>query len=89
VPFSVFPSSYREASEQTNNNNTTNTTTTKTHEELKLQLPQHAGREGQYSSYQAHADRPVRQEEVRITREEERYRRPGDQHEKKFFFERR
>ena len=72
VPFSVFPSTYKETDNKA-------TKTTKTHEEVSVNLPQKAGREGQYSSYQATASRPSRvtEEEVRITREEERYRRPG------------
>lgn len=79
VPFSVFPSSYRETPEQ-------QTTTTHTHEEIDLNLPQRAGREGQYSSFQATAHRPRRgerysEEEVRITREEEHRHRPGVHHE--------
>ncbi|KAK1758601.1 hypothetical protein QBC47DRAFT_358436 [Echria macrotheca] len=73
VPFSIFPSSYRE---------TETTTQTHTHEELEIKVPQHAGREGQYSSFQAQAElsRPearFSEEEVRITREEETHRRPG------------
>ncbi|KAM4065168.1 woronin body major protein [Hirsutella rhossiliensis] len=80
VPFSIFPSTYRDSQSQT---------TTQTHEEVDIQLPskQPAGREGQYSSYSAHVDLPPRgenrysEEEVRFTREEERYRRPGSQHE--------
>ncbi|KAI3320843.1 hypothetical protein HD806DRAFT_537905 [Xylariaceae sp. AK1471] len=78
VPFSIFPRTYKEAAEAE--------TTTKTHEELEIKLPvkpEKAGREGQYSSISASAQLPPRQEqryseeEVRITREEERYRRPG------------
>ncbi|KAK0655858.1 hypothetical protein B0T16DRAFT_451486 [Cercophora newfieldiana] len=75
VPFSIFPSSYRETE--------TATTQTHTHEELKIQVPQHAGREGQHSSFQAQVELPPRgehrfsEEEVHITREEERHRRPG------------
>ncbi|AEO65254.1 uncharacterized protein THITE_2086740 [Thermothielavioides terrestris NRRL 8126] len=75
VPFSVFPSSYRESETATQ---------TTTHEEVEIKLPQHAGREGQHSSsFQAQAHLPprgegrFREEEVRITREEEEYRRPG------------
>ncbi|KAI0399086.1 hypothetical protein F4802DRAFT_611156 [Xylaria palmicola] len=79
VPFSIFPRTYKEASEA-------ETKTTKTHEELEIKLPakpDKAGREGQYSSVSASAQLPPRreerysEEEVRITREEERYRRPG------------
>ncbi|KFA73800.1 hypothetical protein S40288_03172 [Stachybotrys chartarum IBT 40288] len=81
VPFSIFPSTYRDSEAQT--------TTTTTHEELEIKLPQKepAGREGQYSSFTATAQVPPRpeqrytEEEVRITREEERYRRPGFKHE--------
>ncbi|KJZ75932.1 hypothetical protein HIM_04756 [Hirsutella minnesotensis 3608] len=80
VPFSIFPSTYRNGESQTS---------VQTHEEVDIQLPpkQSAGREGQYSSYTANVDLPPRgetrfsEEEVRITREEERYRRPGFQHE--------
>ena len=86
VPFSVFPSSYRDDKKGQG-------TTTKTHEELQLQLSHHkAGREGsQYSSYSATADLPsprkehhqhrYGEEEVRITQEEERYRRPEPRRE--------
>ncbi|KAI0476541.1 hypothetical protein GGR56DRAFT_666105 [Xylariaceae sp. FL0804] len=75
VPFSVFPRTYKEAEAET---------TTKTHEELEINLPERAGREGQYSSGQAQAPRREQrfsEEEVRYTREEERYRRPGDHRE--------
>ncbi|POR33279.1 Woronin body major protein [Tolypocladium paradoxum] len=72
-------------------------TTTQTHEEVDIKLPnkQPAGREGQYSSYTAKVDLPPRgehrfsEEEVRFTREEERYRRPGFQHEQYVKEERR
>ncbi|KAI1501860.1 hypothetical protein F5X99DRAFT_428115 [Biscogniauxia marginata] len=83
VPFSIFPRTYKEAEVET-------TTTTKTHEELEIDLPgkePKAGREGQYSSISALAQLPPRreqrfsEEEVRITREEERYRRPGSHSE--------
>ncbi|KAI1124209.1 hypothetical protein F5Y10DRAFT_280357 [Nemania abortiva] len=87
VPFSIFPRTYKEATEA-------ETKVTKTHEELEIKLPakpEKAGREGQYSSTSASAQLPPRrqrrreehysEEEVRITREEERYRRPGVQHE--------
>ncbi|RMJ12588.1 hypothetical protein CDV36_007744 [Fusarium kuroshium] len=61
-------------------------TVTETHEEVEIkpQQPQ-AGREGQYSSVSVTAEQvPPREEryseeEVRITREEERYHRPGVQ----------
>ncbi|KAK4235840.1 hypothetical protein C8A03DRAFT_46083 [Achaetomium macrosporum] len=78
VPFSVFPSSYREAETATQ---------THIHEEVEIKLPQHAGREGQHSSFQAQAHLPprgegrFREEEVRITREEEQHRRPGTREE--------
>ncbi|KAI0124700.1 hypothetical protein BJ170DRAFT_597557 [Xylariales sp. AK1849] len=75
VPFSIFPSSYKEAEVET---------TTQTHEELEIKLPEKAGREGQHSSFsKTSVNLPPRgehhfsEEEVRFTREEERYRRPG------------
>ncbi|KAH7175526.1 hypothetical protein EDB81DRAFT_849730 [Dactylonectria macrodidyma] len=82
VPFSIFPSTYRDHESQTQT-----TTTTQVHAEVDIKpaKPQ-AGREGQYSSYSATAEVvPPREEhhhseeEVRITREEERYHRPGVQ----------
>ncbi|KAM3547908.1 hypothetical protein ARSEF4850_009731 [Beauveria asiatica] len=62
VPFSIFPSTYRDSQSQT---------TTHTHEEVDINLPskQPAGREGQYSSHK------VNEEEVRF--EEDLRRRPG------------
>ncbi|KAK1833126.1 hypothetical protein QBC39DRAFT_370313 [Podospora conica] len=72
VPFSIFPSSYRETE--------TATTQTHTHEELKIDVPSHAGREEGQFTVQAQVEAPPpRQEtrikeEVRITRED---RRPG------------
>ncbi|RYP20720.1 hypothetical protein DL765_002670 [Monosporascus sp. GIB2] len=78
VPFSVFPSSYKEKAHEV---------AEQTHEELEIRLPQKAGREGQYSS-SVHTSvhlppqpEPQRfsEEEVHYTREEERYRRPGSQ----------
>ncbi|KAK0749372.1 hypothetical protein B0T18DRAFT_445236 [Schizothecium vesticola] len=71
VPFSIFPSSYRETE--------TATTQTHTHEELKIDVPSHAGREEGQFAFQAQVEAPPRQEtrikeEVRITRED---RRPG------------
>lgn len=77
VPFSIFPSTYKDSEAQT---------TVETHQELDIKLPsQQAGREGQYSSISATAEFPQRperyDEEVRYTREEQRYRRPGTQHE--------
>ncbi|PHH85102.1 hypothetical protein CDD83_888 [Cordyceps sp. RAO-2017] len=55
VPFSIFPSTYRDSDSQT---------VTQTHEEVDIQLPpkQPAGREGQYSSYTANVDLPPRGE---------------------------
>jgi len=69
----------------------TKTKTTTTHEEVQLTLakPKPAGREGQYPSYSANADVPPQGEhrfsgeEVRITREEDRYRRPASRHSDK------
>ncbi|KAK9776361.1 putative Translation elongation factor IF5A C-terminal domain-containing protein [Seiridium cardinale] len=83
VPFSIFPSSYKD------DKTAEVQTTTQTHEEVEIKLPEKkAGREGQYSSSQASVHLPPRheqhrysEEEVRITREEERYRRPGVHHE--------
>lgn len=81
IPFSIFPSSYRDAEQKES--------ITTTHEEVQIELPHHhrPGREGsQYSSHSAaSADLPPRrehrysEEEVRIVREreEDRYRRPG------------
>ncbi|KAF2968544.1 hypothetical protein GQX73_g5022 [Xylaria multiplex] len=86
VPFSIFPRTYKEATAEAS----VETKTTETHEELEIKLPskpEKAGREGQYSSISASAQLPPRrqerysEEEVRITREEERYRRPGVHHE--------
>ncbi|OIW31219.1 hypothetical protein CONLIGDRAFT_700960, partial [Coniochaeta ligniaria NRRL 30616] len=77
VPFSIFPSSYKEDAAPAAE------TTTQVHEELEIKLPQKAGREGQYSSYQ-----PT-QEEVHITREEDIYRRPGVQRKEYIREERR
>ncbi|PKS09412.1 hypothetical protein jhhlp_004027 [Lomentospora prolificans] len=73
VPFSVFPSTYREAETQTN----TTTTTTTTHEEVEF-IPPKAGREGQYSSTFHESG----QEEVHYTREEDYRRRPGIKQER-------
>ncbi|KAG5783097.1 hypothetical protein H9Q73_003227 [Fusarium xylarioides] len=91
VPFSIFPSTYRESESHTQT-----VTETKTHEEVEIKPQQaQAGREGQYSSVSVTAEQvPPRgeqrfsEEEVRITREEERYRRPGVQkfeHEEEHF----
>ncbi|ETS78466.1 hypothetical protein PFICI_10528 [Pestalotiopsis fici W106-1] len=78
VPFSIFPSSYKD------DKTAEVETTTQTHQEVQINLPdKKAGREGQYSSSQASVNLPPRreqrysEEEVHITREEERYRRPG------------
>ncbi|OAA46965.1 woronin body major protein [Metarhizium rileyi] len=86
VPFSIFPSTYRDSESQT---------ATQTHEEVDIKLPQKqepAGRQDQYSSYSAHVDLPPRgehrehhrfsEEEVRFS--EERHRRPGFQQEQQF-----
>ncbi|KAI6555520.1 hypothetical protein MCOR03_006779 [Pyricularia oryzae] len=87
VPFSIFPSSYREADQDKPAAATT--TTQHTHEEVEIKIPQKPGREGHYSSSNITvnaADRPVRHEEhrheeqIRISREED-YRRPGYRHE--------
>lgn len=86
VPFSIFPSSYRDDDKKESGKTSTSTTTT--HEELNLHLPHHKpGREGSQvsSSYSAAAaDLPPRREQTRyseeevfVTREEDRYRRPG------------
>ncbi|KAJ2979312.1 hypothetical protein NQ176_g3335 [Zarea fungicola] len=68
VPFSIFPSTYRDTESQT---------TAQTHQEVDINLPnkQPAGREGQYSSHK------YNEEEVRFTREEDLRRRPGFQSE--------
>ncbi|KAG5766706.1 hypothetical protein H9Q72_005239 [Fusarium xylarioides] len=87
----IFPSTYRESESHTQT-----VTETKTHEEVEIKPQQaQAGREGQYSSVSVTAEQvPPRgeqrfsEEEVRITREEERYRRPGVQkfeHEEEHF----
>lgn len=81
VPFSIFPSTYKDSQSQTS--------IQATHEEVDLSLPnkQPAGREGQFSSYTASAELPPRndsqfhQEEVHFSREEDHYRRPGFQSE--------
>ncbi|KEZ39252.1 hypothetical protein SAPIO_CDS9923 [Scedosporium apiospermum] len=74
VPFSVFPSTYREADTQTN---VATTTTTTTHEEVEFTPPK-PGREGQHSS----GFHEVGQEEVHYTREEDYHRRPGIKQER-------
>ncbi|KAM0243645.1 hypothetical protein ACHAPO_000498 [Fusarium lateritium] len=83
VPFSIFPSTYRESESHTQT-----VTETKTHEEVEIKPQQpEAGREGEISSVSVTAEQvpPPRQEqefieeEVHITREEEHYHRPGVQ----------
>ncbi|KAL6854025.1 HEX1-like protein [Trichoderma novae-zelandiae] len=81
----IFPSTYKDkeaARPQTQ---------ISVHEEVQLTLPQHkpAGREGQHSSSPPITDLAPRsehrfEEEVRITREEERHRRPGSRHSERF-----
>lgn len=88
MPFSIFPSTYKD-NEAGRPQPQTQTTT---HEEVQITLPQHkpAGREGQFSSLPPSADLvPHRgehrvEEEIRITREEERHRRPGSRHSERF-----
>jgi len=74
VPFSIFPSSYKDKEAETAN-------TTHTHSEVSVSLPHHnAGREGYLSSPGAQQQQQLQrfsEEEVRVTREEERSRRPG------------
>jgi hypothetical protein len=68
---SFFPSSYRSDVAET-------TTKTKVEGEIKLPQGQRVGREGQYSSFSANLPRDdFRQEEVHITREEDRHHRPS------------
>ncbi|KAI9904147.1 hypothetical protein N3K66_000676 [Trichothecium roseum] len=81
VPFSIFPSTYRDSEVQTQ------TIETK-HEELELHLPtkHQAGREGEHSSISVNAEPPRREhfhkeEEASFTHEEEHYHRPGVHHE--------
>ncbi|KAF4480905.1 Woronin body major protein [Colletotrichum fructicola] len=79
VPFSVFPSTYKESETQTQ---TQTQTVTTTHEELEIKLPEKPhkpGREGHVSSFPQEQLPPPRKdhrvtEEVRI---EEHYHRPG------------
>lgn len=86
MPFSIFPSTYKD------NEAARPQTKTTTHEEVQITLPQHkpAGREGQHSSLPQSAELvPHRgehriEEEVRITREEESYRRPGSRQSETF-----
>ncbi|OAA61643.1 Translation elongation factor IF5A [Niveomyces insectorum RCEF 264] len=95
VPFSIFPSSYKE--DTTPAPAVANSTFQTTHEAFSVQLPQHHHRPGreegqqhassstssyvvdeEESSYRRSDNRyPYRADEVRITREEERYRRPS------------
>jgi hypothetical protein len=87
VPFSIFPSTYKD-----NEARPQPQTQVSTHEEVQITLPQKkpAGREGQLSSFPPSTDlAPPRgehrfEEEVRITREEERYRRPGSRQSERF-----
>jgi hypothetical protein len=85
VPFSIFPSTYKD------NEAARPQTQTTTHEEVQITLPHHkpAGREGQHSFPQSAELVPHRgerrvEEEVRITREEESYRRPGSRKSETF-----
>ncbi|KAH6604126.1 hypothetical protein Trco_007572 [Trichoderma cornu-damae] len=86
VPFSIFPSTYKD------NEAARPQTQVSTHEEVQITLPQKkpAGREGQHSSPPPNTDLvPHRgehriEEEVRITREEEHYRRPGSRQSERF-----
>ncbi|EFX01958.1 woronin body major protein [Grosmannia clavigera kw1407] len=96
VPFSIFPSSYK--GDKTNQASAT--TEVQTHEEVSFHLPttERPGREGQLSSfvdesssrYTERVSEPkYEEEEVRVTREEEHYHRPGvrrreDRHRKTF-----
>jgi hypothetical protein len=74
IPFSIFPSSYRSDAVET---------TTQTHIEGEVNLSpeqQSAGREGYHSSFSANLppqEQHYTEEQVRITREEDRYRRPS------------
>ncbi|VUC33148.1 unnamed protein product [Clonostachys rosea] len=78
VPFSIFPSTYRDSEAQT-------ATETKVEVDIKLPEKEKPGREGQHSSsFSVTSEQPPRpehrysEEEVRITREEERHHhRPG------------
>lgn len=94
VPFSIFPRTYKDSDDEPEPA-PEQQQTTHTHEEVEIKLPEksHAGREGQYSSLSVSSDLPPRgehrfsEEEVRITREEERYRRPGIHEEHHSHFE--
>ncbi|EGS22922.1 putative woronin body protein [Thermochaetoides thermophila DSM 1495] len=88
VPFSVFPSAYRESETATQ-------TAQATHTEVEIKVPEKAGRKGQASSIEVHAHLPpppppapapqpevhAKEEvtEVKVTREEEKHHRPGIQ----------
>lgn len=79
VPFSLFPSTYRESEAQAADSTKTTTTS---HEEVDIKLPHRhhsAGREGQYSSPAENSRRGdhVGEEDVRFRREQERSHRPG------------
>lgn len=90
MPFSIFPSTYKD-NEAGRPQTQTQTTT---HEEVQISLPQHkpAGRESQFSSPPQSADLvPHRgetrvEEEIRITREKEHHHhhRPGSRHSERF-----
>jgi len=88
VPFSIFPSTYKD-----NEAHPQSKSTTTTHEQLQITLPQKkpAGREGQSFSNSTSVDYPPRSEtrfsedEVRITREDERFRRPGSRQSSEHF----
>ncbi|KAH8816928.1 hypothetical protein F5884DRAFT_818826 [Xylogone sp. PMI_703] len=82
IPFSLFPSSYRsDAGVQT----TTTTTKTRIEGEILATAPERLGREDQYSSYTAslppRQEQQFKQEEVFITREEDRHHRPSRREE--------
>lgn len=71
IPVSFFPSSYK---------NEATTTETRVEGEVRLSGQQGAGREEQHSSFTAGLsgqDQRYSEEQVRVTREEERYSRPS------------
>ncbi|KAF9869509.1 woronin body major protein [Colletotrichum karsti] len=89
VPFSVFPSTYKESEAQTQTQTQTQTVT-QTHEELEIKLPQKPqkpGREGEHSSssssFSAISEQLPPRKDTRITEEEVRieehyhHHRPG------------
>ncbi|TDZ15522.1 Woronin body major protein [Colletotrichum orbiculare MAFF 240422] len=87
VPFSVFPSTYKESEAQTQTQTQTQTVT-ETHEEIKIELPQKPqkpGRPGDHSAFTtiAEATLPPRkeqrfsEEEVRIEEHHHHHHRPG------------